>query len=148
MKQSEKLKNEANALKSCANDLDSFIIKVRELYEQYKGDDLEKYSVEETMKHACHKMLQSAELLEELSSSERTTTTISRGDAAILSYLRSNTENFRKQNDQLSAVLGELVKKLDLDGTGIDIYLLHYISDAMETFRALIEEIKGIEYND
>ena len=148
MKQLEQLKNEANSLKSCANDLDSSIIKVRELLKERKVDDPEKNSVLETMNHACRKMLQSADLLEVLSSSEQTTITVSRGDAAILSYMNSNIENFRKQNDQLSAVLGELVKKLDLDGTGIDIYLLHYISDAMETLRALIEETKGIEYGD
>lgn len=140
MKQSEKLKNEANALKSCAIELETTITKV-------DGDSIvlpEKQSVVTTMKNAVQEMRQVAELLEGIHDTE----IVSRGDAAVLSYLKANFEDFRKQNDQLSAVLGELVKKLDLDGTGIDVYLLHYISDAMETLRALIEETKGIEYGD
>ena len=35
---------------------------------------------------------------------------------------------------------------LDLDGSGVDVYLLHYVSDAMESLRTLIEETKEIEY--
>jgi len=65
--------------------------------------------------------------------------------ARHLNYLKSNHETFQKNNEKLSVVLGELVKMLDLDGSGVDVYLLHYVSDAMESLRALIEETKDID---
>lgn len=140
MKKLEPLTNEANSLRSCAIELENSITKV-------DGDSVvfpEKQLVLTTMKNAVQEMRQVAELLEGIHDTE----IVSRGDAAVLSYLKANFEDFRKQNDQLSAVLGELVKKLDLDGTGIDIFLLHYVSDAMESLRSLIEETKDIEYGD
>ena len=72
---------------------------------------------------------------------------VSGRDAATLSFLKANYTDFQKNNERLSVVLGELVKMLDLDGSGIDIYLLHYVSDAMESLRALLEEIKDIDYS-
>jgi len=65
-----------------------------------------------------------AELLDSIHDSE----IVSRRDAAVLSFLKSNFENYRKQNDQLSEVLAELVQMLDLDGTGIDIYILLHLN--------------------
>ena len=60
--------------------------------------------------------------------------------------LFSQNETFQKNHEKLSVVLGELVKMLDLNGSGVDVYLLHYVSDVMESLRTLIEETKDIEY--
>lgn len=140
MNKLEQLMKEANSLKSYATELEFSIAKVDAESIAFG----EKQSVSTTMKNAVQEMRQVAELLDVFHNSE----IVSKRDAAVLNYLKLNTENFRKQNDQLSVVLGELVKKLDFDGTGIDIYLLHYISDAMETLRAFIDETKDIEYGD
>ena len=139
MKQLEQLMKEANPLKSYAIELENFITKV-------DGDIVifsEKQSAVTTMKNAVQEMHQVAELLDGL----RDTVIVSRGDAAVLSFMKSNFEKYCKQNDQLSEVLGELVQMLDLNGTGIDIFILHYVSDAMESLRALLGEIKDIEYS-
>jgi bifunctional ADP-heptose synthase (sugar kinase/adenylyltransferase) len=72
---------------------------------------------------------------------------VSKNDALTLRFLRENYENYKKSNDQLAEVLGELVKMLDLDGTGVDVYLLQYVAHAMDALRWLIEEIKDIEYD-
>lgn len=129
---------EANSLKSYAAQLESSIAKVDA---ESVGFPEKKFT---TMKNAVQEMRLVAELLDGIHDSE----IVSRRDVAVLSYLKSNFVDFQKQNNQLSAVLGELVKKLDFDGTGIDIYLLHYVSDAMEALRSLTEEAKDIEYGD
>lgn len=80
--------------------------------------------------------------------SKQQTKVVSCRDAVVLSYLKTNYENLRKSNEQLSVVLGELVKKLDFDGSGIDIFLLHYVSEAMETLRSLLSEIEDLDYEE
>ena len=66
----------------------------------------------------------------------------------LVEYLKSNVEKFRVVNENLSAVLGELVKKLGLDGSGVDVWLLQYISDAMQTFRELIDEVNSTHWKN
>ena len=71
---------------------------------------------------------------------------VSKTDAAVLLSLREASADYRKVNEQLSAVLGELAKMLDLDGSGVDVYLLQYVADAMETFRELSDLVNDIQY--
>lgn len=97
------------------------------------------------MKNAIQEMRQVAEQLDGMSNHD--IEIVSGRDAATLSFLKANYTDFQKNSERLSVVLGELVKMLDLDGTGIDVYILHYVSDAMEMFRALLEEIKDIDYS-
>ena len=142
MKQLVKLANEANSLKSYAIELESSITKI-------DGDNVvfpEKQSVITTMKNASKEMRQASELLDGISSNNSDNEIVSSRDAAVLDFLKSNRDTFQKNNQQLSVVLGELVKMLDLDGTGLDIFILHYISDAMESLRALLTEIEDIDY--
>lgn len=142
MKQLVKLANEANSLKSYAIELESSITKI-------DGDNVvfpEKQSVITTMKNASQEMRQASELLDGILSNNSDNEIVSSRDAAVLDFLKSNRDTFQENNQQLSVVLGELVKMLDLDGTGLDIFILHYISDAMESLRALLTEIEDIDY--
>ena len=141
MKQLVKLANEANSLKSYAIELESSITKI-------DGDNVvfpEKQSVITTMKNASQEMRQASELLDGISWNNSDNEIVSSRDAAVLNYLKSNLETFQENNEKLSVVLGELVKMLDLNGSGVDVYLLHYVSDVMESLRTLIEETKDID---
>ena len=51
-------------------------------------------------------------------------------------------------NEELSVVLRELVKMLNLDGTGIAVHLLDYVANATEKLRALLNLVKDKEYAD
>ena len=141
MKKLVKLANDANSLKSYAIELESSITKI-------DGDNVvfpEKQSVITTMKNASQEMRQASELLDGISSNNSDSEIVSSRDTSVLNYLKSNHETFQKNNEKLSVVLGELVKMLDLDGSGFDVYLLHYVSDVMESLRTLIEETKDID---
>ena len=133
MKQLKQLMKEADPLKDYATELESSIGKV-------DGEN-----VITSMKNAIQEMRQVAEQLDGIS--DHDIEIVSGRDAATLSFLKSNYDGFVQNSERLSVVLGELVKMLDLDGSGIDIYILHYVSDAMEMFRALLEEIKDIDYS-
>ena len=142
MKQLVKLANEANSLKSYAIKLESSITKI-------DGDNVvfpEKQSVITTMKNASQEMRQAAELLNGISENNSDSEIVSSRDTTVLNFLKTNFETFQKNHEKLSVVLGELVKMLDLNGSGVDVYLLHYVSDVMESLRTLIEETKDIEY--
>ncbi len=141
MKQLVKLANEADSLKSYANELESSIKNI--------GSDyivLDKDSVIDTMKCASKKMRQVAELIDGVSVKDNDSEIVSSRDAAVLNYLKSNLETFQENNEKLSVVLGELVKMLNLDGSGVDVYLLHYVSDVMQSHRELLTEIEDIDY--
>jgi len=58
---------------------------------------------------------------------------------ATLRTLNENRSNLKSSVDKLGVVLEELVKKLDLDGSGVDVYLLHYIADARQSLRSTVE---------
>ncbi len=132
---------EADPLKGFATELENFIGKV----DSESVDLAELPPMITTIKNAIPKMRQVAEQLDRMS--DHNIEIVSSRDAATLSFLKSNYDGFVQNSERLSVVLGELVKMLDLDGTGIDIYILHYVSDAMESFRALLEEIKDIDYS-
>ena len=141
MKQLVKLANEANSLKSYAIELESSIKNIGSDYIVHDKD-----SVIDTMKCASNKMRQVAELIDGVSVKDSDSEIVCSRDATVLSFLKSNFETFQKNHEKLSVVLSELVKMLDLDGSGVDVYLLHYVSDVMESLRTLIEETKDIEY--
>lgn len=141
MKQLVNLVKEADPLKGYATELENFIGKV----DSESVDLAELSPVITTIKNTIQKMRQVAEQLDGMSNHD--IEIVSGRDAATLSFLKANGTDFQKNSERLSVVLGELVKMLDLDGTGIDIYILHYVSDAMEMFRALLEEIKDIDYD-
>ena len=132
---------EADPLKGYATELENFIGKV----DSESVDLAELPPVITTIKNAIQKLRQVAEQLDGMSNHD--IEIVSGRDAATLSFLKSNYDGFVQNSERLSVVLGELVKMLDLDGTGIDVYILHYVSDAMEMFRALLEEIKDIDYD-
>ena len=141
MKKFVKLANEANSLKSYAIELESSITKI-------DGDNVvfpEKQSVITTMKNASQEMRQAAELLNGISENNSDSEIVSSRDTTVLNFLKTNFETFQKNHEKLSVVLGELVKMLDLNGSGVDVYLLHYVSDVMESLRTLIEETKDID---
>jgi hypothetical protein len=141
MKLLNQLMKEADPLKGFATELENFIGKV----DSESVDLAELPPMITTIKNAIPKMRQVAEQLDRMS--DHNIEIVSSRDAATLSFLKSNYDGFVQNSERLSVVLGELVKMLDLDGTGIDIYILHYVSDAMESFRALLEEIKDIDYS-
>ena len=141
MKQLKQLMKEADPLKDYATELENFIGKV----DSESVDLAELPPVITTIKNAIQKLRQVAEQLDGMSNHD--IEIVSGRDAATLSFLKANYTDFQKNSERLSVVLGELVKMLDLDGTGIDVYILHYVSDAMEMFRALLEEIKDIDYS-
>ena len=58
-------------------------------------------------------------------------------DVTILKSLRELQSDFRDSTEKLGVVLEELVKMLDLDGTGIDVYLLQYVVDSRQCLRAI-----------
>ena len=147
MEHLEKLFKEANPLMSYASELESAITKVSLVCDRDDDDNNifpAKKEVIEAMANSVEKMRLVATLLNEVINSA--TETVSSMDATVLSFFRDNYEEYQKVNDKLGAVLCELVKKLDLDGTGIEVYLLHYVSFAMEWTRALLEVIKDIDY--
>ena len=50
--------------------------------------------------------------------------------------------DFKDGIDKLGVVLEEMVQMLDVDGKGIDVYLLQYVADARQTLRALIQNLE------
>ena len=59
-------------------------------------------------------------------------------DAKINSLVELQSD-FRDSTEKLGVVLEELVKMLDLDGSGIDVFLLQYVVDARQSLRAINE---------
>ena len=60
---------------------------------------------------------------------------------ATLKSLESGFEDYQKSVDKLGVVLEDLVNMLDADGTGIDVYLLHYVADARQSLRSVVQII-------
>ena len=58
---------------------------------------------------------------------------------SIQDDLRRMRPDFKDAEEKLGVVLEELVNKLDLDGTGIEVYLLQYVVDARQSLRALLQ---------
>ena len=66
---------------------------------------------------------------------------------ATLRTLNENRPNLKSSVDKLGVVLEELVKKLDLDGSGVDVFLLHYIADARQSLRSTVELLDSDLFN-
>ncbi|MBQ8453195.1 MAG: hypothetical protein IJ539_05385 [Prevotella sp.] len=62
-------------------------------------------------------------------------------DASVLRSVEANFLEYQNCIDKLGVVLEELVRMMDLDGTGVDVYLLHYVADARLAFRELVQII-------
>lgn len=60
-------------------------------------------------------------------------------DDVIMADLRRLEPDFQDAVNKLGVVLEEMVKKLDLDGSGLDVYLLHYVADARQSIRSIAE---------
>lgn len=63
-------------------------------------------------------------------------------DDVIIADLRRLQPDCYDAVDKLGVVLEEMVKKLDLDGSGVDVYLLHYVADARQSLRSIVELLK------
>ena len=156
MKELDQLKEQVFSLKNTGENLKEILCVVGGLPTMDgNGNNTfpEKLRVMEVLSDASNKMEEIAELINasskiQVSGAKETTdgVFISITDAAVLKSLREASADYRKVNEQLSTVLGELVKMLDLDGSGVDAYLLHYVADAMETFRQLSDLVKDIKY--
>ncbi len=155
MKNLEKLNEQVFSLKNTGENLKEILCVVGGLPTMDgNGNNTfpEKLRVMEVLSDASNKMEEIAELTDASSTIHTSKIETSGGvfvnktDAAVLISLREASADYRKVNEQLSTVLGELVKMLDLDGSGVDAYLLHYVADAMETFRQLSDLVKDIKY--
>lgn len=75
--------------------------------------------------------------------SENQTKNVSELDASVLKDLRRLQPYFNDGMDKLGIVLEELVNMLDLDGTGIDVYLLQYVVDARQSLRTVLQLLEN-----
>ena len=64
---------------------------------------------------------------------------VSEWDASVLRSLRELLPCTKDGVDKLGVVLEELVNMLDLDGSGLDVYLLQYVVDARQSLRAILQ---------
>ena len=71
--------------------------------------------------------------------SENQEINVSEWGASIQDDLSRMRPDFKDAEEKLGVVLEELVNMLDLDGTGIDVYLLQYVVDARQSLRALLQ---------
>ena len=63
-------------------------------------------------------------------------------DEIIYCDIQRQIPDFKEGIDKLGVVLEEMVKMLDLDGSGIDVFLIQYVADARQTLRALIQSLE------
>lgn len=63
----------------------------------------------------------------------------SKWDAITLQALREQQPCYKDSVEKLGVVLEDLVNMLDLDGTGINVYLLQYVADARQSLRAILQ---------
>ena len=121
MKKLDQLVKEATPLRSYASELEGAITKVALVCDQDNDDNNifpGKKEIIRTMANAVEKMRQvSAEL-------------------DSINGLRPCCED---GVEKLGEVLEELVNMLDLDGSGIEVYLLQYVVDARQTLRAILQ---------
>lgn len=64
-------------------------------------------------------------------------------ETITLKSLRDGLNDYRDSADKLGVVLEELVKMLDFDGSGIDVYLLHYVAEARLSLRSVVELLEA-----
>ena len=67
---------------------------------------------------------------------------ISNWDEIIYCDIQRQIPDFKDGIDKLGVVLEVMVKMLDLDGSGIDVFLIQYVADARQTLRALLQNLE------
>ena len=107
----------------------------------------EKKDVMETMANSVEKMRQVAALISGISldNDSNSPQQDKQMNEAIMRDLRRNLSGYQECYDKIGVVLDELVKMLDLDGTGIEIYLLLYVAETHETLRGIIKLVSEIK---
>ncbi len=65
-------------------------------------------------------------------------------NAVIVADLRRLRPDLEENVNNLGVVLEEMIKMLDLDGTGIDVYLLHYVANARQLLRSVAELLEPL----
>jgi hypothetical protein len=137
MKKLEQLVKEANPLRSYASDLETAITKVALVCD---NDDDEKNifpakkDVIETMANAVEKMREVSLELDSFNG-----VTLSDWDAVTLSGIREFQPDCKQSVDRLGVVLEDMVNMLDLDGSGIDVFLIQYVVSARQCLRAILQ---------
>ena len=137
MNKLEQLVKEANPLRSYASDLETAITKVALVCDNDDDDNNifpGKKDVIETMANAVEKMQQVSTELEGLYG-----VTLSDWDSTILSSLREYQSDCKESVDRLGVVLEDMVNMLDLDGSGIDVFLIQYVVGARQCLRAILQ---------
>lgn len=137
MKKLGDLVNEATSLRSYASELESAITKVALVCNQ-DDDDYNifpgKKDVVETMANAVDKMRQVSTELDSVNGA-----TLSDWYATILSSIREYQPACKESVDRLGVVLEDMVNMLDLDGSGIDVFLIQYVVGARQCLRAILQ---------
>ena len=129
--------NEAIPLKSYASELESAITKVALVCDQDDDDNNifpGKKDVIETMANSVDKMRQVSTELESLYG-----VTLSDWDAITLRSIRDFQPNCKESVDRLGVVLEDMVNMLDLDGSGLDVFLIQYVVGARQCLRAILQ---------
>lgn len=137
MKKLEQLVKEANPLRSYASDLETAITKVALVWDN--DDDKKnifpaKKNVIETMANAVEKMREVSLELDSFNG-----VTLSDWDAVTLSGIREFQPDCKQSVDRLGVVLEDMVNMLDLDGSGIDVFLIQYVVSARQCLRAILQ---------
>ena len=137
MKKLEQLVKEANPLRSYASDLETAITQVALVCDNDDDDNNifpGKKDVIETMANAVEKMRQVSTELDSVSE-----LTLSDWDAITLSEIRDFQPECKQSVDRLGVVLEDMVNMLDLDGSGIDVFLIQYVVGARQCLRAILQ---------
>lgn len=64
-------------------------------------------------------------------------------NAVIVADLRRLRPDLEENVNNLGVVLEELVKMLDFDGSGVEVYLLHYVAEARLSLRSIVELLEA-----
>ena len=141
MNKLEQLVKEANPLRSYASDLETAITKVALVCDNDDDDNNifpGKKDVIETMANAVEKMRQVSTELDSVSE-----LTLSDWDAITLSGIRDFQPECKQSVDRLGVVLEDMVNMLDLDGSGIDVFLIQYVVSARQCLRAILQLLEA-----
>ena len=137
MKELEQLKKEATPLRSYASELEGAIAKVALVCDQDDNNNTifpGKTNVIETMANAVEKMREVSAELDSVSE-----LTLSDWDAITMSGIRDFQPDCKQSVDRLGVVLEDMVNMLDLDGSGIDVFLIQYVVSARQCLRAILQ---------
>ena len=136
MKKLDQLVKEATPLRSYASELEGAITQVALVCDNDDGKAIfpDKKGVIETMANAVEKMRQVSAELDSFNG-----VTLSDWDAVTLSGIREFQGDCKQSVDRLGVVLEDMVNMLDLDGSGIDVFLIQYVVSARQCLRAILQ---------